>query len=109
MMGLAIRNNETDVVDAYWKQLRSLSLKAKLQLATMLTTAALEEECLKDGAKPTRRVAKVIRRAEMPPTDAELQTRFDGLEVPEVPEDPEWSQVISANMGKTIKPIEKWL
>ena len=109
MMELAMRNKETDVVDAYWEQLRSLTLKEKLQLAAMLTTAALEEESLKDDSKPTRRVAKVIRRANTPPTDAELQTRFNGLEVPKVPEDPEWSQVINAKTGKTIKPIEKWL
>jgi hypothetical protein len=31
------------------------------------------------------------------------------LEVPPTPEDPEWNQVINANTGKTIKPIEKWL
>ena len=75
----------------------------------MLTTAVLEEENQKEESMPIRRVAKVKRRASDSPTDIELQARFAGKDMPDMPEDPEWSQVISSNTGKTIKPIEKWL
>lgn len=108
-MELAIKNNEASLVDAYWEQLRSLSLKAKLKLAAMLTTAAFEEESQKGEVASAKRVAKVVRRTNCSPTDDELQSRFESLEVPPTPEDPEWNQVINANTGKTIKPIEKWL
>ena len=109
MMELSIKNNEANIVDAYWEQLRSLSIKAKLRLATMLTTSVLEEESQEVEVKPAKRVAKIIRRAKNAPSDAELQARFEGLDMPNQPKDPEWSQVIDANIGKTIKPIEKWL
>ena len=78
-------------------------------MASLLTTAALQEESLKEGAVMARRGAKVRRRAVHSPSDAELEARFAGQEVPVLPEDPSWSEVISANTGKTIKPIEKWL
>ena len=35
--------------------------------------------------------------------------RFAGKPIPQLPEDAPWSEIISANIGKTIKPIEKWL
>ena len=108
-MDIAVQTKESDLISVYWEKLSKLSLKAKLQLASLLTTAALQEESLKEGAVIARRGAKVRRRAVHSPSDAELEARFAGQEVPVLPEDPSWSEVISANTGKTIKPIEKWL
>ena len=108
-MDIAVQTKESDLISVYWEKLSKLSLKAKLQLASLLTTAALQEERLKEGAVMARRGAKVRRRAVHSPSDAELEARFAGQEVPVLPEDPSWSEVISANTGKTIKPIEKWL
>ena len=108
-MNNAIHNDETYLVDAYWKKLSTLSLKAKLQLASLLTAAALKEESLKETQSSIRRTCKVKRRAANIPSDNELETRFSGTEMPEIPEDPSWEQVINGNTGKTIKSIEKWL
>ena len=108
-MNITIHNDEAYLVDAYWEKLSALSLKAKLQLASMLTAAALKEESLKDISSSIKRTCKVKRRAVDPPSDNELEARFSGTEMPEIPEDPSWNQVISANTGKTIKSIEKWL
>ena len=108
-MDLAIQTKEADLVDAYWEKLSTLSLKAKLQLASLLTTAALKEESLKESTATAERLSKVRRRATNVPSDAELEARFAGTEMPSFPEDPLWSQVINANTGKTIKSIEKWL
>lgn len=56
-----------------------------------------------------RRVARVVQRNSSP-TDAQLGEMFSGKKSPSVPEeDFSWSDLISANTGKTIKPIEKWL
>lgn len=108
-MELAVKYDESNIVEAYWEKLRLLSSKSKLKLVTLLTTAVLEEEDKKEETKPTRRVAKIVHKSANSPSDAELQARFAGMETPELPEDPEWKQVINANTGKTIKPIEKWL
>ena len=105
-MELTIQRKETKTVEAYWDMLRSLSLHAKLQLAALLTQAALDEN---EATMSSHRTATIRRRAEGVPSDAELAARFEGQEVPTVPEDPSWSQVISSNTGKTIKSIEKWL
>ena len=44
------------------------------------------------------------------PTDAHLESLFAGKDSPIPPEeDYNWSDFISANTGKNIKPIEKWL
>ena len=58
---------------------------------------------------PDKRVAKVRRRANCTPTDAELKARFDNKEMPQMPEDSSWKEIIDSNIGKTIKPVEKWL
>lgn len=108
-MAIAIRNTESDIVDAYWEKLQSLSMKAKLRLATLLTTSAFEEECQKSSSTPTRKVFKAKRHTENVLTDAQLEARFAGMQTPEVPKDPSWSEVINSNTGKTIPPIEKWL
>ena len=108
-MDIAVQKKETDLIKDYWEKLSTLSLKAKLQLASLLTTAAFQEESLKYAPINVRREAKVKRRSAHSPSDAELESRFAGKEVPALPEDPLWSQVISANTGKTIKSIEKWL
>ncbi|MBQ9203374.1 MAG: hypothetical protein IJ155_03935 [Prevotella sp.] len=56
-----------------------------------------------------RKAFRVRSRAEHSPSDAELEARFAGLEMPELPEAPLWDEVIKANSGKVIKPVEKWL
>lgn len=109
MTEVRLKQEESYNVDSYWEILRPLSIKAKLKLVTMLTTAVLEEENRKEDNTSARRIAKVVRHVTNSPTDAELQARFAGKEMPEQPEDPEWKQVITSNIGKTIKPIEKWL
>ncbi len=89
--------------------LNSMSLNApkKRWLGEHLIAEAMKEESMTIHAPQTRRIVK--RRSANSPSDAELEARFAGLETPEIPADPEWSEVISANTGKTIKPIEKWL
>ena len=110
-MAIAVRKTESDMVDAYWETLRTLSVRAKLKLASLLTTAAFEEESRRDTdtALQSGKTRRVVRRASEVPSDAELQARFSGKEIPCIPEDPSWSQVIDSNTGKTIQPIEKWL
>jgi len=108
-MAIAVRKTESDMVDAYWEALRTLSVRAKLKLASLLTTAAFEEESRRDTALQSRKTRKVVRRASSVPSDEELQARFSGKDTPSIPEDPSWSQVINSNTGKTIQPIEKWL
>ncbi|MBP5338020.1 MAG: hypothetical protein J6Z14_01775 [Prevotella sp.] len=63
-----------------------------------------------DGKSSTqRRTAKVVHRHHSP-SDAELESLFEGKATPAAPEETHaWSDIISANTGKTIKPIEKWL
>ena len=59
--------------------------------------------------KPYRK-AKVRRRAKAVPSDAELESRFADLSIPEYPQDDfTCKDIIDANSGRTIKPIEKWL
>ena len=108
-MQIVTNRTENDIIDAYWETLRSLSIKAKLRLASLLTTAAFEEESRKESANSERRTFKVKRRALNVPTDAELEARFTETVIPDIPEDPSWNMVIDSNTGKTIKPIEKWL
>ena len=57
----------------------------------------------------SRRVARVRRRAENSPSDAQLEALFSDKPMPNMPEDASWKCIIDANTGKTIKPIEKWL
>ena len=109
IMEIAIQRNESDIVDSYWEKLQLLSMKAKLKLAALLTTAAFEEECQNSSSTIVRKEVKVKRRAENVPSDAQLEARFEGVSSPEIPQDPSWSEVISSNTGKTIQPIEKWL
>lgn len=109
IMNLTIQGQDKDLVQTYWDKLSTLSLRAKLQLASLLTASALDEANESDASTQTRRTGRVRRRALNSPSDAQLESRFAGTEVPVAPEDPSWSQVISSNTGKTIKPIEKWL
>ena len=88
----------------------TLSIQNKRWLGEQLMAQAMKEEKGRSMcATHTKRVSKVRRRSASSPSDAELDVRFAGLEMPEIPADPEWSQVINSNTGKTIKPIEKWL
>ena len=55
------------------------------------------------------RKAKVKSRAQTVPTDAELEARLSTLNMPEeLKEDFSCQDIIKANFGKTIEPIEKW-
>ena len=83
----------------------TLSPQSKRWLGEHLIEQAAKEE----KASHARRVFRVKRRSACSPSDEELATRFAGKEVPQTPDDPDWSQVIDSNTGKTIKPIEKWL
>ena len=104
-MNTAIARTEADVVDHYWNMLRSQSRRVKLSLASKLTSSVLEEEASLGGSSRRR----VKRRFDNAPSDAELEERFAGKSVPAQPDDAPWSEIINANIGKTIKPIEKWL
>lgn len=100
---------EKDVVETYWNMLSALSRTVKLSLASRLTNSVLEEEVAEEKTQP-HRTAKVKRRAHAILSDEELNARFSNLSQPIEPaDDPLWQDVISANTGKTIKPIEKWL
>ncbi len=109
IMEAVLTRPENDTVEAYWKMLSTLSRTVKLSLASKLTKSVLDDEIAERSSLPSRK-AKVIRRAVATPSDAELETRFANQEMPQVADnDPEWRDIIKANSGKTIKPIEKWL
>lgn len=110
-MQLVLNKTENDLVNAYWDTLRTLSMKAKLRLASLLTTAAYEEESQKEITASSTKVRMVRRRPANVPTDAQLEARFAETEMPNLQEieDTSWDSVINANTGKTIKSIEKWL
>ena len=55
----------------------------------------------------TRR--KVKSRYANAPSDVEMKEKFTGKSVPQQSEDAPWNGIINVNIGKTIKPIEKWL
>ena len=103
------RQTDREIVESYWNELSPLSKCIKLILASRLTRSVLDEE--KTVSRPgSRRVAKIRRRADSAPSDADLEARFANLGMPQMPESaPSWQDVIKANSGKTIKPIEKWL
>lgn len=107
-MEAVLKRNDNDIVDAYWNMLSSLSRTVKLRLATKLTNAVLEEEMC-DQSHHSRK-AKVRKRASLVLSDAELAARFTNTEMPDYPEDDfSCEDIIKANSGKTIKPVEKWL
>lgn len=86
----------------------TLSSRSKRWLGERLIEQAEKEERMAEGKSSTKKVFK-RRPTDSSPSDAELEARFKGTEMPEIPDDPDWHQVIKANTGKTIKPIEKWL
>ncbi|MBR1499079.1 MAG: hypothetical protein IJ615_05560 [Bacteroidaceae bacterium] len=86
-----------------------LSARNKRWLGEKLIEQAKGEDLLAKKALHTRRVHKVVRRSAGSPSDNELSALFAGRDVPQMPDDPDWDQVIDANTGKTIKPMEKWL
>ena len=110
-MEAVLKRNENDVVEAYWSMLSALSRTVKLKLVSRLTDSVLEEEEAAAEQKPYRlRTAKVKSRAKNVLSDDELEARFSKLEMPEEPEDDFSSQdIVKANSGRIIKPIEKWL
>ena len=87
----------------------TLSTRNKKWLGEQLIEQAMNEERLAKSSFPAKRTFKVRRRSACSPSDEELSARFAGKDIPKIPDDPDWSQVIDANTGKTIKPIEKWL
>ena len=106
-MEAVLKRSDNDIVEAYWNMLSALSRTVKLKLASRLTNAVLEEELVE---QKTSRKAKVVRRALTVPSDAELEAKFAELSMPNYPEDDfSCEDIIKANSGKTIKPIEKWL
>ena len=108
-MEAVLTRPEKDIVEAYWKMLSTLSRTVKLSLASKLTKSVLDDEIAERSPLPSRK-AKVIRRSVASPSDAELEERFANYETPLEPNnDSEWQDIIRANSGKTIKPIEKWL
>ena len=86
-----------------------MSKTIKLSLASRLTDSVLaEEEATLQPSAP--RIAKIKRRSSSAPTDNELEAMFENKEIPLLPEDAaSWQDIITANSGKTIKLIEKWL
>ena len=108
-MEAVLTRSEHDVVEAYWKMLSTLSRTVKLSLASKLTKSVLDDEIAERTMLPSRK-AKVRRRAVAAPSDEELETMFANLGMPkQTDNDPDWQDIIKANSGKTIKPIEKWL
>lgn len=107
-MEAVLKRSENDIVEAYWNMLSTLSRTVKLKLASKLTNAVLEEETT--AQKNYSRKAKVRRRSLNVPSDAELEAKFADLAMPKFPQcDYTCKDIIKANSGKTIKPIEKWL
>jgi hypothetical protein len=107
-MDAVLNRSDNDIVESYWKMLSALNRTVKLKLASRLTNAVLEEEALEQVSH--YRKAKVIRRAASVPSDADLEERFADLSMPDYPQDDFTSEeIIKANSGKVIKPIEKWL
>lgn len=83
------------------RSLNGLSLQAWLQQQV--------DALVRHSKITSQRVAKVKRRAKHAPSDAELMARFSDKNMPPMPEDTSWKDIIDANVGKTIKPVEKWL
>jgi hypothetical protein len=89
------------------RSLNGLSLQVWLQqqVEALVHRHALD---VAETATQMRKV-KVRRRAEKAPNDAELAMRFADKPMPPMPEETSWKDIIDANVGKTIKPVEKWL
>ena len=89
-----------------------LALEAERSLNGLSLQVWLQQQVdalVRNSKLSAKRVAKVRRRASYTPSDAELKARFADKDMPSMPEDASWREVIDANSGKTIKPIEKWL
>lgn len=109
-MNTITAKTEADVVNAYWNMLRTQNRRVRLSLASKLISSGLEEEESSYADMSEKRPHRKVRsRYANAPSDAELEKKFAGKSVPQQPEDAPWSEIINANMGKTIKPIEKWL
>lgn len=108
-MNTITAKTEADLINALWNMLRTQSRRVKLSLASKLTSSVLEEENSIADLSETKSRRKVKSRYTNAPSDAELEEKFAGKSVPQQSEDAPWSEIINANIGKTIKPIEKWL
>ena len=83
------------------RSLNGLSLQAWLQQQV--------DALVRHSKSSAKRVAKVKRRANYTPSDAELTARFSNQDMPPMPEETSWKDIIDSNLGKTIKSVEKWL
>ena len=108
-MNTSTIRTEADVINAYWDMLRTQSRRVKLSLASLLTSSVVEEESALDNHSESQPRRKVKSRYANAPSDEELEERFAGKSIPQQPEDAPWNEIINANIGKTIKPVEKWL
>lgn len=107
-MDIVLNKVESDLIETYWQNLCSMSKKARLSLASRLTESVAMEETGFPVTSTVKR--KVRRRTTNSVSDSELEKRFAGTQVPVLPAgDAKWSDIVRANAGKTIKPIEKWL
>lgn len=108
-MEAVLTNSSNNVVlEVYWKMLSTLSRTVRLGLASRLTDSILKEELSGQTSAP-RKIAKV-KRMPIDKTDAELEAEFADKPMPELPVgDAPWQDVIKANSGRTIKPVEKWV
>ena len=107
-MEAVLKRNDNEIVETYWKMLSALSRTVKLKLASRLTNSVIEEDVLEQTSG--YRKAKVKRRSVAVPSDTELEARFADVAMPEYPQDEfTCEEIIKANSGRTIKPIEKWL
>ena len=90
--------------------LSALSNEEKAWVINFLVQGLFSTSPLSDEESSSqKRAAKVLHRHSSP-SDDQLTAMFDGKTTPSVPEENNsWSEIISANSGKTIKPIEKWL
>lgn len=89
------------------RSLKGLSLQAWLQ--QQVEALVNNSTSVKETAKPPKRIARVKRRAEHTPSDEQLEELFLDKPMPSIPDDVSWKVIIDSNIGKTIKPVEKWL
>ena len=99
-----------------WNYLQGLAMTSanRRWLAGKLIEASLNHSpenpaALDTGCQPKRMAVRVKRRAENVPADEQLEALFAGKEMPALPPSDSWKEIINANTGKVIKPMEKWL
>ena len=90
--------------------LSSLTNEEKAWVINFLVQGLFSMTPSMEKDKPLQSRAATVTSRNCSPTDEELETLFMGKVSASAPvEDYTWSDMITANSGKTIKPIEKWL